>query len=141
MNNTYLKKDLTFAEGICGNEVFWKIENDTLFIYGNGEVESKFSPWYGYRFNIKKVVVEEGVTAIGAHAFYYCENLETVNLADTVKSIGDAAFYACNALRHINIPAAMNKLPEACFNGCDAYRFIKKRSLFERLTLRKKCTV
>lgn len=122
--NEIRKKDLSFAKGICGENVFWKIENNTLIIYGEGEMSIKSPPWYGYRLLIKKIVIEDGVTAIGSFAFYYCENLESVYLPENLKKVGEAAFFYCNSLKRIYPPAIVKKLPKNCFKCCDTHKEI-----------------
>ena len=44
------------------------------------------------------------VTAIGSHAFWYCEDLKSIKLPETITSIGDKAFGECKGLEKINIP-------------------------------------
>lgn len=60
-------------------------------------------PWQGYKDQIIKVVIERGVTTIGAHAFFLCSNLESVSIPEGVTSIGDRAF-SQTSLESIVIP-------------------------------------
>ena len=46
----------------------------------------------GIEIGLEKVVVQDGVEAIGAFAFYRCKKLNDVTLPDSVTSIGDNAF-------------------------------------------------
>ena len=48
---------------------------------------------YDFSCDIEKVVIEEGVTYIGQHAFYGCSDLATVIAPSTIGSIGDEAFH------------------------------------------------
>ena len=44
------------------------------------------------------MVIEEGVTHIGAQCFQFCTNLKSVTIPSSVESIGAAAFYRCQKL-------------------------------------------
>lgn len=55
-------------------------------------------PWVKYRDDIKAVVIEEGVTHIGAQCFQFCTKLKSVTIPSSVESIGAAAFYRCEKL-------------------------------------------
>ena len=57
-------------KGSCGESVFWEYSNGLLRIYGNGEM--KTNPWMNYkdcRENLRKVIIDEGVTAVCEKAF------------------------------------------------------------------------
>lgn len=49
-------------------------------------------PWVKYRDDIKAVVIEEGVTHIGAQCFQFCTNLKSVTIPSSVESIGRCRF-------------------------------------------------
>ena len=53
------------------------------------EMPTSGSPWGS---NIKKVVIENGVTNMGESAFYGCENLTDITTSDSVTRIDDGAF-------------------------------------------------
>ena len=60
--------------GSCGNGLTWQInEDNVLTVSGDGSMQD-YDPYsagilQGYGRNVSKVVVEEGVTHIGANAF------------------------------------------------------------------------
>jgi len=56
-----------------------------------------------YRMMIIKVVIEEGVTAIGKLAFYNCTNVTDVTIAKSVTTIGPNAFGDCQKLTAISV--------------------------------------
>ena len=60
---------------------------------------SKPAPWDGYKGDIKKVVIEDGVTSIGYKAFNQCSNLTSVTIPDSVTWIGRIAFQSCISLQ------------------------------------------
>ncbi len=74
-------------------------------------------PWEAYTSQITKVVIEEGVNAIGQMAFYGLENLTEVVLADTVTDIRNYAFKNCTALTAMDLSNVVF-LREGAFYGC-----------------------
>ena len=57
-----------------------------------------------------RVIIPEGVTSIGDHAFFGCTRLETVTIPDSLVSIGDLAFDECYSLMEIIIPDGLTHL-------------------------------
>lgn len=71
----------TVAEGVCGDDLTWVLDDaGVLTISGSGEMEDyksgSITPWYSYRNDITTVIIEEGVTSVGNHAF---DNFDTIN--------------------------------------------------------------
>ena len=100
-----------------------------------------YAPWYEYREMIQSVIIEDGVTSVGAGAFadmYYltevqmgadvtrigdyafqsCNNLQTVQLPDLVTSIGMYAFAHCEQLESFQIPANLTYISMGMLSGC-----------------------
>ncbi len=107
---------------LAGNgSVACSFEDGTLTISGSGpmedyirstvtippaEYEEISCPWYGIRDQIRRVVIEEGVTSIGAYAFFDCKNLREIALPSTLRSVGECAFTGCSSLASVpNVPA------------------------------------
>lgn len=116
--------------GSCGKNVNYELYDDyTLRIYGNGDM-STFGywgdgvigdtsvPWISEIKKIKSVVIEEGVTHIGADSFRDCYALTYVSIPNSVKSIGYEAFRECYALTKVAIPNSVNHIAEGAFYGC-----------------------
>lgn len=58
---------------------------------------------------ITKVIIEDGIEVIGAHAFEKCHLLEQIELPDSLKEIGAGAFYKCDRLgSHIVLDGSKN---------------------------------
>ena len=74
-------------------------------------------PWEAYTSQITKVVIEEGVNAIGQMAFYGLENLTEVVLSGTVTDIRNYAFKNCTALTAMDLSNVVF-LREGAFYGC-----------------------
>ena len=63
------------------------------------------------------VRLPDGITSVGAYAFYLCVELETVDLPETVTTIGDSAFGACIKLS-MTVPAGVTTLGIGALSGC-----------------------
>ena len=113
-----------YAAEKCGENVTWSFSSSSgvLTIRGTGEMTNytqKTSPWdNNMKKNIKSVVINEGVTHIGAYVFSQCDNLISVTIADSVISIGDYAFYGCSKLETVNIPAQVKTIGSYAFGAC-----------------------
>lgn len=102
--------------GFCGENITWRLEENSLYIQGNGEIRCR--SWSSYKKRINKVFIEEGVTSIGAYAFYGYENLTDITIPDSVISIGKNAFYHCKSLTGITLPDSITSIGEFAFAGC-----------------------
>ena len=76
-------------------------------------------PWYKERNNIKKVIINEGVTSIGTHAFHECVNLEEAKIADSVTKINKCAFSHCSNLTSISFSANVTSIGDNAFYNCN----------------------
>ena len=74
--------------------------------------------------SLRKVTFEEGVTRIGAYAYYGWKennsNLTEVRLPDSLTSIGDHAFSRQESLENIEIPENVTEIGAAAFAQCSA---------------------
>ena len=88
--------DLDSYAGDIEGGIKWELEDGTLIISGEGEIpdytEESAAPWSGYNSQIKHIVVEKGIAAIGANAFSEITDLETVEINRTVAEIDRNAF-------------------------------------------------
>jgi hypothetical protein len=102
---TYTVKAIIAQSGLTGycTWVLSGVAGDyTLTISGNGAMANYSSldvvPWYHYRSEIKTLVVQEGVTAIGDYAFCTCSGFPSLDIPSSVTTIGNHAFYNCRGL-------------------------------------------
>ena len=120
------------ASGSCGaqgDNLTWTLDDNGLFtISGTGKMAGYFSlyyvPWAGYRGSIKYVWIKNGVTSIGANAFYLNNELMIVEIPDSVTSIGESAFERCNNLQEITLPESVTLIGYAAFSNCTSLRKI-----------------
>ena len=88
--------------GVWGNNIAWELDSDGLLtLTGEGKIQdfpSEYSQtaWYPHRQDICCVVINDGITSIGVHAFLHCSNLLEVSVPESITRIGDGAFYGCN---------------------------------------------
>ncbi len=69
---------------------------------------------------IKKVVIGEGVTYIGAGAFSALSGLEEVALPESLLTIGRDAFAACEMLKAVKLPSNLVTIETGAFSWCPA---------------------
>lgn len=65
------------------------------------------------------VDLPQGLSAIGAAAFYGCANLTAIDLPAGVTSLGMSAFERCTALTQLNL-GNVEDIGESAFNSCTA---------------------
>ena len=116
--------------GKCGDNLTWTIDNnEVLTISGTGRIPdyndpssggNNTAPWYGYAYQIKKVVLGSGVQNIGNNAFAGCYGMTDITIPDGVTSIGDSAFDWCSALTEISIPGTVSSIGDSAFDWCSA---------------------
>lgn len=110
------------TSGPCGNNVYWNydIAKSELVISGSGNVDGasaiRESRWQNY--NIKNVVIKEGITGICEWAFYHCDSIETIELPTTLKFIGEKAFYFCSSLKEVYIGETVTDIYDFAFQDC-----------------------
>ena len=117
------------AETITGSDgdVSWSFntETQTLTFSGSGEITSSYKDILS-EFEIKHVVINEGITSIGYCAFLghvfserICtDTIEDVEIPNSVVSIGESAFERCKSLKKIEIPGSVNSIGEVAFLYC-----------------------
>lgn len=113
-------KASTETSGECGENVTWVLNGSLLTISGTGDMydyEPGQSPFYYYRAYISKVVIELGVTSVGACAFDFCQNLKSVTLPESIQNIGSSSFQF-TALKEITIPNGVWRIGGGAFNCC-----------------------
>ena len=85
----------------------------------NYDYDSNQSPVYN-NSDVKKIVIEDGVTSIGDYAFRGCSSLTSITLPDSVTSIGDCAFVFCVGLSSITLPDSVTSIGDSAFKNCSS---------------------
>ena len=120
----------TDAQGSCGKGVQWSYADGTLTVSGNGAMTS-FStvtaqPWYRYKNDIVKVVIENGVTSVGRCAFYGFDAITEVVLPDTLIKIEEYAFFSCKGVKGMAIPEGVEFIGQYAIrkSGITVWEFV-----------------
>ena len=99
--------------------ISWRVENDTLILSGTGDMDDYMqqytpreeddpqcvygtnAPWDNEVFS--RVIIENGITAIGKLTFSNRYGLYSVTLPESLSRIGENAFFCCRDLEEINL--------------------------------------
>lgn len=108
--------------GTCGeNAAYTLYTNGLLRISGSGATDdqNETSVWAknGMADSITKIIVDDGITKIGAHFFNGLPNVTSALIAQTVSEIGTYAFADCSKLSGIALPPVLTKLSSRTFSG------------------------
>lgn len=143
-------ESLAKGDGDLGPGLSWNLTKaGTLTISGKGVMQD-FSgageqPWNKYSSQIRKVVIKDGVTSIGACAFWGCGVLSaeipssvtaignsafrdswilSVTIPSSVKTIGDSAFYKCQNLNSALMSEGVETIGQNAFRACVSLKSI-----------------
>jgi hypothetical protein len=111
------------------SNIEWNISRGTLAIAVTGAMpdyntSDNTPPWHYYQEHISGILIGEGITSIGANAFYECSDLLFVELPNSITTIGDYVFYGCRSLTEVTIPNAVTSIGEAAFRDCRVLTYI-----------------
>lgn len=124
----YVEMGDEITSGTSGDTTWTFYTGGTMIISGEGAMEDypgrDKMPWYEFKDQIKELYIEEGVSRIGAFAFYGCSNLKYAYMPECAQSIGDYAFRNCTSLLEVMLPWGLEYLGEASFYGCTSLRYI-----------------
>lgn len=115
------------TSGACGDNLTWSLDSDgTLTISGTGNmrdydyddpapwlVEQSWGSWA--RPEITKLIIQDGVTSIGAYAFYGCGNISEIQFPNSLKSIGAMAFTGNAGLTELVFPTNLESIGDYAF--------------------------
>lgn len=132
-NSPAVMKAGAITSNDCGKNLTWKLDQSTgtLTISGTGSmyyysivpgaVYQITPPWYDNRGSVRKIVIGDGVTGIGAYAFYGCSNAESIEIAASVKKIGNKAFSYCKSVSNLVFSdVGLEEIGEYAFENCDS---------------------
>ncbi|MBQ8944033.1 MAG: leucine-rich repeat protein, partial [Clostridia bacterium] len=115
--------------GDCGNNTTWNYNegSKTLTIAGVGKTNDynvnngivSGAPWTSFFDSIENLVIESGVTYLGASSFYGCSTLKSVYIKNGLEEIGRWAFAKCSLIESIYLPDSVKKVGYHAFDGCE----------------------
>lgn len=120
---------------LCGENMSWFVDGTTLTVSGKGEMydfEFGKAPWQDFKDSLTKVVLEDGITQVGAYAFTDFDKLTQVDFGSELVKIGPFAFSSCDGLNSISLPKTFKKFGERCFNACTGLKEIHCAGSFPR---------
>ena len=103
------------------NEIDWSFDagTKTLYITGTGAMDdyeqAYETPWRDCILQTEHLIVEDGVTSIGAYAFAGASVLESVSLPDSVTAIGQNCFYDTPALMSLTFSQNVTAIGDPSF--------------------------
>ena len=110
--------------GTAGNNLTWTLDsNGQLTISGAGDMQDfhdTLPPWSDDTAKITSLVIENGVTNIGASAFAGCGSLTNAVIPDSVTVIGSLAFSGCEKLPELPLPSSLERIGELAFQNCSS---------------------
>ena len=116
-------------DGACGDNLTWSLNDSVLTISGTGQMWD-FGDWCRFesplhsseeastefKESIKTVIIEKGVTTIGANAFAHCPSLTSATIPEGVTAIGAYAFSNCHSLTSVIIPNSVTSIGLEAFS-------------------------
>ena len=92
----------------------------TLTVSGTGAMaDEDLPPWEEKSDDVKKIVIEDGVTAIGSLAFSDFREATSVQIGKDVARIGGGAFYDCTSLSgELALPNGLTAIGSYAFCQC-----------------------
>ena len=136
--------------GSCGSNLTWEVSgsaNNCLTISGTGVMNDyvKYdsenwndnkqllaTPWSG--FEINKVILNNGLTHIGAGAFSSPMQLSEITIPASVKTIGNDAFLGAD-IKTLSLPDNLESIGKYCFSSCynlETIKFSKNLKVIDR---------
>ena len=123
------------SNGKCGDNLTWTLDdNGVLTISGTGKMyDYRESPWKD--LSIKKGVIKDGVTNIGASAFDGCSSLASVEIPSSVTSM-EYGVFTSSGLTSVTFNAEKcTKMGEAYYSVFNDCKSIKTLTIGERVTM------
>lgn len=143
--NAYYEADIDFTyDSDSGTLTIFTADGNsgTMPNYTNADGDDP-APWIAYKDEAAAVVIAEGITTVGDHAFdgfsqmtsvslpdgityigewgfASCPNLQGIDFPDSLVTIGCNAFEACESIASIYIPASVTYINFFAFGGCNS---------------------
>lgn len=75
------------------------------------------SQWSKYSSQIKKIIINDGITSISPRAFKDFKNLNSISIPTSVTKIYESAFENCSSLINIDIPTSVTDIGHNAFKN------------------------
>lgn len=110
-------------------DIRWQIENNTLYIRGNGVIQTTMygtqSAWQNQQSLFNSVVIEDGIKEIGKNVFLAHKRISSLTIGGNVRDIGFLAFSKCKNLSVVEVKGAIP--PDLCIGSFYKLKFKKAK--------------
>lgn len=115
------REPVTVYTGTCGENATYSLDITTgqLTISGTGTLTSAPQLASPLLSCVENMVIEKGITEIGARAFQGAAPPPTITLPETLLSIGDSAFF-WSSVRDIRLPEGLQTIGKHAFALCNS---------------------
>ena len=116
-----IKSQNNIVTGKCGKNVTYTLDKVTgvITISGSGDMDDctydTGCNFTMYKQIIDKVVIEAGVTRIGAYAFWNCFYLKSIELSEGLIGINEGGLSLCYNLESVDFPASVQYVSKNTF--------------------------
>ena len=115
--------------GFCGDNLAYYIDGTVMTICGTGDMDSysarEMPPWVAYDHFITKLIIEDGVTSIGANAFSQFDSITELVIPDSVTVIRSMGFKDCTNLRTVTLSKNLTHIWDFVFDSCVSLQELK----------------
>ncbi len=95
---------------------------------GNSPLRDNYGNFFFNQYyineHVKTVIIDEGITSIGAAFFYNCTNLTSVQMPSSLKLINYEAFRGCSSLETIEIGPGVEQIMGRWATECSKFNYI-----------------
>ncbi len=113
------------------SSVQWRFKNYILTFTGEGAIDMEKEnlsandfPWHSLKPFVKTIIIGEGITSIGDHAFDGFTQLLSITFPRSLVSIGEWAFNNCVRVSGIAFPESLEHVGSYAFRYCKKIRSI-----------------
>lgn len=107
-------------KGFIGDNVSYSFNTVTgiLTVVGTGPMDDFSQNWITWPTEPRQLIIEEGVTTVGANFLHNCLKLDSISLPSTLQSIGENAFTQCN-ITELDCPPNVTIIGKNAFSLCE----------------------
>jgi len=124
-----------FAAGCTYSDIKWDYDDGELNISGKGNIVYTVDSWRQHGDDIKNVIIDKGITGIGAYCFENLGGIKKLTIPEGVKFIGEGAFSNCDGLTAVTIPESVEKIEAYAFEGCDSLNEVIFKGKSDRIKI------
>ncbi len=119
----YLVLEKMAGESHAVGNISWTFyPNGLLSISGTGAIGdyslSDRPPWEIEVPFVNTIILQNGITRIGAYSFQEFEHVTEIQLPASLECIGDHAFQNCSGLKQITLPTSLTEIGADAFGNC-----------------------